>query len=143
MSVTTFQLLQTDATQWLQRQITIACKQLGIPFQIGSVDFNSSFDLQQFFDHIRSTVQESITKECLVKSQQKSVDMEWWASDTGMECQGDIIGDGLLKICLSSPISFVARQSQFIGCGLPKNLRSWAWRFLLELHHYNHYVGQK
>ena len=143
MSVTTFQLLQTDATQWLHRQITIACKQLGIPFQIGSVDFNSSFDLQQFFDHIRSITQESIVKECMVKSQQKSTDIEWWTSDVGMECQHDIIGDGLLKICLNSPISFVARQSQFIGRGLPKKLQSWAWKFLLELFHYNHHVGQK
>ena len=143
MSVTTFQLLQTDATQWLQRQITIACKQLGIPFQIGSVDFNSSFDLQQFFDHIRSIVQENVVKECLLKSQQKSFDIEWWKSDVGMECQSDVIGDGLLELCLSSPISFVARQSQFIGHGLPKKLRSWAWRFLLELFHYNHHVGQK
>lgn len=143
MSLTTFQLLQTDAAQWLQQQITITCKQLGISFQIGCVDFSSSFDLQQFFDHIRTIAQESIMKECLIKGQQKSFDVEWWRSNPGMECQSDVIGDGLLKICLSSPISFVARQSQFIGCGLPEKLRSWAWKFLLELFHYNHHVGQK
>ena len=143
MSLTTFQLLQTDATQWLQRQLTIACKHLGIPLQIGSVDFDSSFDLQQFFDHVRTILQESIMKECLIKSQQKSFDVGWWSSDAGMECHSDIIGDGLLRICSSSPISFVARQSQFIGYGLPDKLRSWAWKFLLELFHYDHHVGQK
>ena len=143
MSATTFQLLQSDATQWLQRQMTIACKQLGIPFQIGSIDVNSSFDLQKFFDHIRSAVQESIIKECSVKGQQKSFDIEWWRSDVGLQCQSDVIGDGMLKICLDSPISFVARQSQFIGHGLPKKVRSWAWKFLLELFHYNQHVGQQ
>lgn len=143
MSLTTFQLLQTDATQWLQRQVTTACKQLGIPHHIGSVDFNSSFDLQQFFDQVRDIVQEGIMGQCLSKGQQKSFDIEWWRSKAGMEHQSDVIGDGLLKICLSSPASFVARQSQFIGFGLPDKLRSWAWKFLLEKFHYNHHVGQK
>ena len=143
MSATTFQLLQSDTTQWLQRQITIACKQLDIPFQIGSIDFNSFFDLQKFFDHMRSVVQESIINECSVKGHQKSFNIEWWRSEVGLQCQSDVIGDGLLKICLDSPFSFVARQSQFIGCGLPKKMRSWAWKFLLELFHHNHHVGQQ
>ena len=60
-----------------------------------------------------------------------------------MECHSDIIGDGLLRICSSSPVSFVARQSQFIGYGLPDKLRSWAWKSLLDLFLYNHHVGQK
>jgi len=143
MSLTTFQLLQTDATRWLQRQIAIVCKQLGIPFHIGTVDITSSFDLQQFFRHIHSVAQESIVRECLVKGQKKSFDMDWWRSNVGLECQSDVIGDGLLKMCLSSPISFVARQSQFIGRGLPEKLRLWAWKFLLELFYYNHHVGEK
>jgi len=122
MSLSTFQLLQTDATRWLQRQITIICKQFGIPFQIGTVDITSSFDLQQFFHHMHSVAQESVVRECLVKGQQKSFDMDWWRSNVGTECQSDVIGDGLLKICLSSLNSFLARQFQFIGCGLPEKL---------------------
>lgn len=142
MSLTTLQLLQTDATQWLHQQVTIVCKQLGVPFEIGSINFNSSFDLQQFFDHVCCIAQENIVRECLVKGQQHSYDMEWWRSNAGIEYQSDVIGDGILKICLSSPTSFVARQSQFIGHGLPEKLRVWAWKFLLELFHYK-YIGKK
>ena len=142
MSLTTFQLLQIDATQWLQQQLTIACKQLSIPIQIGSVDFNSSFDLQQFFDHVRTMMQKSVMRECLIKGQQESFNVEWWSSNAGIECQSDVIGDGLLRICSISPFSFVARQSQFIGYGLPDKLRSWAWKFLLEQFHHNHHIGQ-
>ena len=38
-----------------------------------------------------SIAQESIMKECLIKGQQKSFDVEWWRSNPGMECQSDVM----------------------------------------------------
>jgi len=138
MSPNTFQLLKKDAFQWLQQQVAAVCKQLNI---ILKPDIGASVDQQQFVSHTANTLQYNIVRECLAKSDQKSFDIEWWNSDDSLSCQSDVIGDGMLKICLQSPANFITRKSQFLGYGLPSKLRLWSWKYMLELQYSNQHVS--
>ncbi|XP_065902431.1 uncharacterized protein [Dysidea avara] len=143
MSSATIQLLRKDAFQWLQQQIATVCKQLNIVLiPESTTDVSVSVNQQQFISHTADTLQCNIVRECLIKSDHESFEINWWNSDNGLSCQNDVIGDGMLKICLQSPASFITRKSQFIGYGLPNKLRPWTWKYLLELHFSNQQVSR-
>jgi len=141
MSPTTFQLLKKDAFQLLLQQVAAVCKQLTVVLIPKPTDVGVSVNQQQFINHTANILHCSIVRECLMNSDQKSFNFEWWNSDSGLSCQNDVIGDWMLKICLQSPTSFITRKSQFIGYGFPNKLRLWSWKYMLEWQFSNQYVS--